>query len=312
METRAHHVLIGLFTLIAAAAAMFFAIWLSNTSTSREFKNYTVVFNQAVTGLSRGSAVQYSGIKIGDISSLSLDPEDPRRVLARIRVEADIPIKEDTRAKLSFTGITGNSVIELSHGQPSSPPLLGKDGRDPVIVASPSPISALLADGEDLMTNINQLMSSARSILSKDNVKSFTRTMESIERATTTMANQGDDLALLIDELTIVSRQAGETLDQTNQLMASADSLLNDQGTRTLDGAEQALASIARTSAVLEEMLTENSEAFSSGMQGLGQLEPAINELRGSLGALRSLTRRLEDNPARFLLGRDSIEEFEP
>lgn len=162
------------------------------------------------------------------------------------------------------------------------------------------------------MTNINQLMSSARSILSKDNVKSFTRTMESIERATTTMANQGDDLALLIDELTIVSRQAGETLEQTNQLMASADSLLNDQGTRTLDGAEQALASIARTSAVLEEMLTDNSEAFASGMQGLGQLEPAINELRGSLGALRSLTRRLEDNPTRFLLGRDSIEEFEP
>lgn len=312
METRAHHVLIGLFTLIAAGAAVFFAIWLSNTSTSREYKDYTVVFNQAVTGLSRGSAVQYSGIKIGDISSLSLDPEDPRRVLARIRVEADIPIKEDTRARLSFTGITGTSVIELSHGEPSSPLLEGKNGNDPIIVASPSPISALLADGEDLMTNINQLMSSARSILSKENVNSFTRTMESIDRATNTMADQGDDLALLIDELTAVSRQAGETLEQTNQLMASADTLLNEQGTRTLDGAEQALASIARTSGVLEEMLVDNSEAFASGMQGLGQLEPAINELRGSLGALRSITRRLEDNPTRFLLGRDSIEEFEP
>lgn len=312
METRAHHVLIGLFTLIAAGAAIFFAIWLSNTSTSREYKDYTVVFNQAVTGLSRGSAVQYSGIKIGDISSLSLDPEDPRRVLARIRVEANIPIKEDTRARLSFTGITGTSVIELSHGEPSSPPLVGEGDNDPIIVASPSPISALLADGEDLMTNINQLMSSARNILSEENVDSFSRTMESIEKATTSIANQGDDLAVLIDELTTVSRQAGQTLEQTSQLMGSADALLNDQGSRTLDGAEQALESIARTSAVLEELLTDNSEAFASGMQGLGQLEPAINELRGSLGSLRSITRRLEDNPTRFLLGRDSIEEFEP
>lgn len=117
---------------------------------------------------------------------------------------------------------------------------------------------------------------------------------------------------MLIDELTTVSRQAGQTLEQTSQLMGSADALLNDQGSRTLDGAEQALESIARTSAVLEEMLTDNSEAFASGMQGLGQLEPAINELRGSLGSLRSITRRLEDNPTRFLLGRDSIEEFEP
>jgi len=47
-------------------------------------------------------------------------------------------------------------------------------------------------------------------------------------------------------------------------------------------------------------------------MQGLGQLEPAITELRGSLIALRNITRRLEDNPGRFLLGRDSMEEFEP
>lgn len=162
------------------------------------------------------------------------------------------------------------------------------------------------------MTNINQLMSSARSILSDENVGSFGRTMESIEKATTSIANQGDELAILVNELTIVSRQAGQTLEQTTQLMANADNLLNEQGGRTLDGAEQALASIARTSAVLESMLSDNSEAFANGMQGLGQLEPAINELRGSLSSLRSITRRLEDNPTRFLLGRDSIEEFEP
>lgn len=312
METRAHHVLIGLFTLVAAGIAVFFAIWLSNASNSREFNHYTIVFNEAVTGLSRGSSVQYSGIRIGDIVSLSLDPEDPRRVLARIRVEANVPIKQDTRARLSFTGITGTSVIELSHGDPSSPLLVGQRGADPIIVASPSPISTLLANGEDLMTNINQLMSSARSILSEENAHSLTRTLGSIEQATQSIAGQSDDLKLLIAELTKVSRQAGEALEQTSTLMGSADTLLNEQGTRTLDGAEQALASIARTSGILEQLMTENSEAFASGMQGLGQLEPAINELRGSLGALRSITRRIEDNPTRFLLGRDSMEEFEP
>src|SRR5690606_11568534 len=87
METRAHHVLIGLFTLLAAAAAIFFAIWLSNASSSRAYNEYVVVFNETVTGLSTGSAVQYSGIRIGDITRLRLDPEDPRRVLANIRIE---------------------------------------------------------------------------------------------------------------------------------------------------------------------------------------------------------------------------------
>ncbi|WVM94195.1 hypothetical protein ULG90_11665 [Halopseudomonas pachastrellae] len=56
METRANHVLIGLFTVLAALASIIFAIWLSSASTSSEQNSYTVVFKQAVTGLSRGSA----------------------------------------------------------------------------------------------------------------------------------------------------------------------------------------------------------------------------------------------------------------
>lgn len=311
METRAHHVLIGLFTLLAAGAAIIFALWLGNAATSREYKEYIVVFNEAVTGLSRGSAVQYSGIKVGDIYSLQLDPEDPRRVLARIRVGTDVPIKVNTRARLSFTGITGNSVIELSHGTPASPLLTSKKGP-PVIVAAPSPIASLLADGEDLMTNVNQLMSNARSIVSDENAESIGRTLANVERATGGIAAQSENLALLLNELTRASEQVNETLQRSSELVASADKLLNQQGARTLNQAEVALTSIASTSGTLESLLNDNSEAFTSGMQGLSQLEPAINELRATLGSLRTITRRLEDNPTRFILGRDSMEEFEP
>lgn len=311
METRAHHVLIGLFTLLAAVAALLFAMWLGNAATSREYKKYIVVFNDAVTGLSRGSAVQYSGIKIGDITSLELDPDDPRRVFALIRVGAEVPIKEDTRARLSFTGITGNSVIELSHGTPGSPSLTSAKGP-PVIVATPSPISSLLADGEDLMTNINQLMSSARSILSDENTDSIGRTLANVERATGSIASQGEDLGRLLTELTRASEQANEAIQRSSQLVVSADKLLNQQGARTLNQAEDALTSIASASGTLESLLTNNSEAFTNGMQGLSQLEPAINELRATLASLRTITRRLEDNPTRFILGRDSMEEFEP
>ncbi|WP_373186480.1 MlaD family protein [Halopseudomonas sp.] len=311
METRAHHVLIGLFTLLAAGAAIVFALWLGSAATSREYKDYIVVFNEAVTGLSRGSAVQYSGIKVGDIASLELDPEDPRRVLARIRVGADVPVKENTRARLSFTGITGNSVIELSHGTPSSPPLTSDNGP-PVIVAKPSPISSLLADGEDLMTNVNQLMSSARSILSDENADSIGRTLANVEQATGSIAAQGENLEQLLSELTRASQQATETLQRSSELVTSADTLLNQQGARTLNQAEQALTSIASASGALETILENNSEAFTSGMQGLSQLDPAINELRATLESLRSITRRLEDNPTRFILGRDSMKEFEP
>ncbi|MDY3198935.1 MAG: MlaD family protein [Pseudomonadaceae bacterium] len=305
METRAHHVIIGLFTLLAGAGAVLFAVWISNANTSSDYRYYTVVFREAVTGLSRGSAVQYRGIPIGDITELGLDPEDPSQVLAGIRISGTAPITRDTKARLTFTGITGNTVIELVPGDPNSPLLDGDGTQAARIPATPSPISSLLANGEDLMTNINKLVSNARDMLSEENAERIARTLESIETAAGSLSGQSDDVQALISELTAASEQATE-------LMSSINVLVNEQGTRTLDNIEQTLASIASTSETLEQMLTDNSDAFASGMQGLGQLEPAISELRGSLTALRSITRRLEDNPARFLLGRDTFEEYEP
>ena len=74
------------------AGAVLFAVWISNANTSSDYRYYTVVFREAVTGLSRGSAVQYRGIPIGDITDLRLDPEDPAQVLAGIRITGTAPV----------------------------------------------------------------------------------------------------------------------------------------------------------------------------------------------------------------------------
>ena len=80
METRAHHVLIGLFSVLVIVGAMLFGLWLAKASMDSTFKDYEVVFNEAVIGLSKGSSVQYNGIKVGDVIELRLDDKDPRRV----------------------------------------------------------------------------------------------------------------------------------------------------------------------------------------------------------------------------------------
>src|SRR5579859_7158218 len=178
METRAHHVLIGLFTVIVVAAALLFALWLAKSSSDKQFSDYQVVFNEAVTGLSKGSAVQYNGIKVGDVTQLKLDPQDPRKVLAWIRLGGDTPVRQDTQAKLALTGVTGLAVIQLSGGSPESPPLEGKDGNLPVIVADPSPLARILANGEDLMVNINDVVARASALLSPENMDRVGRTLD--------------------------------------------------------------------------------------------------------------------------------------
>ena len=72
METRAHHVIIGAFAIGVFLLALGFVLWLSKSSIDREFAVYDIVFNEAVTGLSKGGLVQYNGIKVGEVTQLSL------------------------------------------------------------------------------------------------------------------------------------------------------------------------------------------------------------------------------------------------
>ena len=312
METRAHQVLIGLFTGIVVTAALLFGLWLAKSSVDTEFKDYEVVFNEAVSGLSQGSSVQYSGIKVGDVISLRLDPKDPRRVLARIRLAGDTPVKEDTQAKLALTGVTGTSIIQLSGGTPQSPTLKGKDGNLPTIVASPSPIARLLNDSEDLMAGVSTLMHNANLMFSTENIERISNTLEHLEQTTGAIADQRGDIRQTMQQLASVGKQANTMLEQTTALMRNANGLLNEHGKEALGSAEQAMKSLQESSATLNKLITANQDSLNSGMQGLNGLGPAVREMRETLSSLRTITTRLEAKPSGYLLGSDKTKEFTP
>lgn len=305
METRAHHVLIGLFSVIVIGAALLFGLWLAKSGSEGKFNYYDIVFNEAVSGLSQGSSVQYSGIKVGDVAFLRLDPKDPRKVWARIRVVASAPIKQDTTAKLALTGITGTSIIQLSSGTPASPMLEGKDGKIPVIVATPSPLTQLLSNGEDLMGNINQLIARFSNLLSEENTARISRTLDHLDQATGALSAERENVSAVMQQLAQASRQANAALAQASELMRSANGLLNEQGKGMLENANKTMASLERTSATLDQLISENRHSLDGGIQGLAELGPAVSELRDTLAALRGISRRLEENPANYLLGRE-------
>src|SRR5690625_3294928 len=121
MEPRAHHVLIGVFTLLACSAMVVFSLWLSKAHQQGRIDYYRVVFHEAVRGLAKGSPVLYNGIRIGEVAGRHLDAADLRQAHVRLALDADISIRTDTQARVVMAGVTGASVIELSGGSPLSP-----------------------------------------------------------------------------------------------------------------------------------------------------------------------------------------------
>lgn len=313
METRAHHVLIGLFTVLVIGAALLFALWLAKADSDRQFEVYDIVFQEAVTGLSRGSTVEFNGIRIGEVTGLRLDPQDAHRVIARVRVDSEAPVRTDTRARLVPAGITGISIIRLTSGDDAaSAKLQGSDDEVAQIIATPSPMSRLLADGEDVVFNVNELLIQARALFSADNVAGIGRTLQNLEQTTAGLAAQREDVSEALRQLTLASQQANAALAEATRAMGAANRLIDVQGTRTLDSAERSMQAFERAMITLDSLVADNRGQLDSGMRGLAELGPAIGELRSTLASLRAITRQLEDRPADYLLGLEPTKEFTP
>lgn len=307
METRANHVLIGAFTLAVCLFAVLFALWIAKYTSEKSFAEYDVVFQEAVTGLSTGSQVLYSGISVGEVRGLSLMKDDPRKVVARIRLSADTPVRTDTRAKLTVTGLTGVSVIQLTGGSPGAPRLEGGSGNDvPVIQTEPSALQNIAASANEIVERINRLLSDA-------NVERITRTLEQLDQVTGAIAAEREEIGALIRN----ARAASEKLDAT---LASADRAITtlDQGVvqelpemvRKLDATLTQLEAASRNA---NGILEDNREAWGEfSRDGLGEVGPTMRQLRGLIREIDDLANKLENNPAGYLLGREQPEEFEP
>lgn len=121
METRARYALIGLFILAVAGAGFGFVYWLENKGGFGERETYRIQFQSAVPGLYIGSAVLFNGIRVGDVTSVSLNPAEPQQVLATISVAKNTPIREDTLVNVEQQGLTGGVAVTLTGGTSNEP-----------------------------------------------------------------------------------------------------------------------------------------------------------------------------------------------
>ena len=307
METRANYVLIGAFTVLVTVFLLLFALWAAKFSADRGWQEYRVIFTEPVTGLTEGGSVQYNGIAIGTVEKLSLDPGDARKVIALLRLKSDAPVKVDTRAKLSQQGITGVPFIQLTGGSPNAAALEpGPDDEIPVILTEPSAL-------QNIADTANRLVARLDRMLSEENIARISDTLENLRQATGSIAGQKDDIARLI----VNAREATDSLKlaigNANGAIEGFDRNLVDRLPALMDSLDATVAKLDSAAGNADAMLAENRPAVQSfANDGLAQLGPTLAELRRLVRDLRGLSDRLEDRPARFILGRDAPKEFEP
>ena len=310
MEPKAHHVMIGLFTLLAFAAALLFALWLAKSTADKDWSYFLIGFNQPVSGLSKGNPVLYSGVQVGDVIELKLNPKDPRQVRVLIRVDQNIPIRQNTEASLVLANITGSTSVQFSGGSPDSPELIGDPENPPLIIAKPSALDSLLANGQSLINKAETLLVDANKMFSDKNIENLTVVLDTTRQVSSALLEQRGRLNEMLQRLDTAGQRAGEAALKVSQVSESASDLLQNEGRAVLTSLDQALITIEATSARIDQLTRNNQGAIESGLQGMGDLSPALRELRNTLRNLNQFTRRLGEDPTRALWGGETIQEL--
>jgi len=314
METRANHILIGIFTLTVMTLLVGFALWAAKFASDSSWTEYDVVFSEAVTGLGIGGTVQYNGITVGEVRKLKIDPEDPNKVLVRVRIDAATPIKVDTEAKLAFVGLTGITQIQLRSFNAKSADLKpSEDMPVPRIMAKESALSKLFNSTDDITTTATNVMFRLNKAFSDENIARISKTLDNLEKISTSVAAERQDIGAIIRETRAAIAKLDSTLASTDSIAKKLDSGVVNQLPDLISKLDKTLVQFEALAKNGNRLIDSNEDAIDHfSQQGLSQVGPAITELRTLLKQLRRVASEIEQKPNALITGKSSTEEFKP
>ncbi len=295
METRANYILIGSVVMGLIAAAFVFVLRV--TSSQGEFDSYDIIFEDSVTGLSNGSIVRFNGIQVGEVERLELDPEDPSRVIARVRVATTTPVTTKTTVELEPVGFTGLAIIQFVGSDEEAPFLKDTVEGVPQITADTAVIAQFLAGTSEIIGRANL-------ILSDQNINSISQTLTDIQTITGAVAENRDEISDLIKNANKATAELTVTLENLRRASDGLETLLAEDGPQVVRNTDQLVTDIRTLIAETEALVTENRESFRYFTdQGLGQVAPALAEARQLMRSLDYTLREIERDPKAYFLG---------
>ena len=273
METRANYVVTGAFTLAVIAGVFSFIFWFHNSGSGGARASYRVVFTGSVSGLRTGGSVLFNGIRVGEVSGLALDTQDPRKVVATISVDRAAPVRADTKVALAFQGLTGLAEVALTGGAADAALLATDDGTPPTLYAAAGAGADVTQAARDVLSRISGLV--------VDNETALRSSLRNIETVTSTLA------------------QNSERLDK---VMAGLENLT---GSGDKSGE---IAQAAEAVRKLAENLDKRTDEISVGLtrfsnSGLKEFEAFAVDGRRTLAELNKAIKNIDQHPSRLIFG---------
>jgi phospholipid/cholesterol/gamma-HCH transport system substrate-binding protein len=326
METRANYVLIGLFTVAVIMAGFGFVYWFHRGGGVGEHASYQVVFDGPVSGLRTGAAVLFNGIRVGEVSGLALNADDPRKVIATIEVAKSAPVRSDTRVGVEFQGLTGIATLSLRGGSQEAAPLQPANGQAAILQADLGTSQDLMQSGRDVLRRLDDVL--------LENQKSFRQTIKNLEVFTEAMVRNTERIDRIVAKTDNVvtgvdhlingkDGKGGEVREAIEAIRKLAENLdkRTDETAKSFIQLADNLDKRSGETIELVKSLTDNIDKrvdeIGTGLarfsgQGLRQWEALAVDARRAVGEFERAVRNFDRNPGRLIWGGSSEQQQQP
>ncbi len=180
-ENHANYTKIGFILVAATMATIFTLIYLGGAGGGKEELLAETYCDTAVDGLSKGSEVNFRGVKVGEVKDISFvwreypeaNDEDARQVLITLSLDANMlfshrdaspeeamrrHVEHGLRATVASSGITGISRIELNYPKiPTQPRRISWHPNGVCIPPAPSIMDSFSDAATRLVNQLNDV-----------------------------------------------------------------------------------------------------------------------------------------------------------
>lgn len=313
METRSNKILVSLVVALVLATIVATSLWMTAARRSSG-RPYEILITRSVSGLLVGSPVTFSGVPVGRVTSVRLDPTQPGAVRVRIDItDDDLPIAEGTVARLNSDLLFGTALVSLERESRSGRPLLARAGQDvPLIPLGSGGMGDVISDPTPMVESIAYATDRLLEATTPEQQRLLTARIEEMERTTAEIAAQGPALgARIAPARESVREGTASAAEAARQARLMRQNL--DQRSRTATGELKATLRAAReATAALDQQLKAASPSvrgFSASVAGSGQ---SIKQAREGAAALKEQVQKVESSGAGTLISGPPTPDYQP
>jgi phospholipid/cholesterol/gamma-HCH transport system substrate-binding protein len=305
METRAHYVAVGAFVLAIIVLSFVAVLSLGRVEFAQELKRYYIFFKGSVTGLSKGSLVQYNGITVGRVVDVRVDPDDLEKIQITVEIDNNlVKIKTDARAFVDTNLLSGVATIQIRGGTREARDLEPEPGhRYPMIAAGSSVLQRVSETGPQLLDRLMVVVDNLNAVLSDQNRKAISDSLQNVRTIT--------------DSFVAPSKEVGELVANANATVLEMTALVNhidqsytgkgglkDQASQALNDFDRLAKNLVDTNRQLQQVLQENRPGLHAFTQStLTQVSNLVSDMQRFIAGLTRFVASVERDPGRLLFG---------